>query len=46
MVTYGGPATIHMNGEDVQLLPIPTAHTDDDTLVVFPKANVIMTKVT
>ena len=43
VVTYGGPTTIHMNGEDVQLLPVPTAHTDGDTLVVFPKANVIMT---
>ena len=43
MVTYDGPTTIHVNGEDVQLLPIPTAHTDGDTLVVFPKANVIMT---
>jgi glyoxylase-like metal-dependent hydrolase (beta-lactamase superfamily II) len=43
IVTYSGPTTIHMNGEDVQLLPIQTAHTDGDTLVVFPKANVIMT---
>ena len=42
-VTYSGPTTIHMNGEDVQLLPMPAAHTDGDTFVVFPKANVIMT---
>jgi cyclase len=43
MVTYGGPTTIHMNGEDVQLLPMAAAHTDGDTLVVFAKADVIMT---
>jgi len=43
MVTYRGPTTIHMNGEDVQLVPLAAAHTDGDTLVVFPKANVIMT---
>jgi len=43
LVTYSGPTTIHMNGEDVRLVPIPTAHTDGDTLVIFPKADVIMT---
>jgi glyoxylase-like metal-dependent hydrolase (beta-lactamase superfamily II) len=43
MVTYSGPTTIHMNGEDVQLFPVPTAHTDGDTIVRFQKANVIMT---
>ena len=31
-----------MNGEDVQLIPVPLAHTDGDTMV-FPPANVIMT---
>ena len=32
-----------MNGEDVQLVAIPAAHTDGDTMVYFPTANVIMT---
>ena len=32
-----------MNGEDVQLIPVPVAHTDGDTMVYFPNANVIMT---
>jgi cyclase len=32
-----------MDGEDVRLIPIPRAHTDGDTLVYFPKADVIMT---
>jgi glyoxylase-like metal-dependent hydrolase (beta-lactamase superfamily II) len=32
-----------MNGEDVQLIPVPAAHTDGDTMVYFPNVNVIMT---
>jgi cyclase len=32
-----------MNGEDVQLIPVPAAHTDGDTMVKFPNADVIMT---
>jgi cyclase len=43
LVTYDAPVTIHMNGEDVQLVPVPLAHTDGDTMVYFPAANVIMT---
>jgi cyclase len=43
MVTYDGPVTFHMDGEDVQLIPIPHAHTDGDTLVVFPNNDIIMT---
>jgi len=43
LVTYDGPVTIHMNGEDVQLIPIRSAHTDGDTLVRFPGLDVLMT---
>jgi glyoxylase-like metal-dependent hydrolase (beta-lactamase superfamily II) len=43
LVTYRGPMTVHMNGEDVQLIPVPAAHTDGDTMVRFPGADVIMT---
>jgi glyoxylase-like metal-dependent hydrolase (beta-lactamase superfamily II) len=43
LVTYRGTTTFHMNGEDVQLIPVPAAHTDGDTMVRFPGANVIMT---
>jgi glyoxylase-like metal-dependent hydrolase (beta-lactamase superfamily II) len=42
MVTYDTPVTFHMNGEDIRLIPIPAAHTDGDTMVYFPKADVIM----
>ena len=41
VVTYDGPVTLHVDGEDVQLLPIRAAHTDGDTLVRFPKLDVL-----
>ena len=31
-----------MNGEEVQLIPVPAAHTDGDTMVRFVNADVIM----
>ena len=43
MLTYDAPMTFHMNGEQVQLIPIPAAHTDGDTLVKFVNADVIFT---
>lgn len=43
VITYDAPVTISMNGEAVQLIPIPLAHTDGDTMVYFPAADVIMT---
>src|SRR5882672_10268626 len=43
MVTFDAPMTVRMNGEEVQLIPVPVAHTDGDTMVYFPTANVIMT---
>jgi cyclase len=43
ILTYDSTITIRMDGEDVQLVPVPVAHTDGDTMVYFPTANVIMT---
>jgi glyoxylase-like metal-dependent hydrolase (beta-lactamase superfamily II) len=42
VVTYSSPLTFHMDGDDVEAIPIPKAHTDGDTLVQFKNANVIM----
>jgi len=42
-ITFNNLVTFHMNGEDVQLIPIPAAHTDGDTMVRFVNADVIMT---
>ncbi len=41
VVTYDGPVTIHVNGQDVQLIPIRAAHTDGDTLISFPQLDVL-----
>lgn len=43
VVTYEGPVTFHMDGEEVHLIPIRRAHTDGDTLVQFTKADILMT---
>jgi glyoxylase-like metal-dependent hydrolase (beta-lactamase superfamily II) len=41
-ITYDAPITLHMNGEEIQLIPVRNAHTDGDTMVKFVKADVIM----
>jgi cyclase len=43
LLTYDAPIVIHMNSEDVQVIPVRSAHTDGDTMVKFPSADVIMT---
>jgi cyclase len=43
LITYNAPVTFHMDGEDIQLIPIPAAHTDGDTMVRFANNDVIMT---
>jgi glyoxylase-like metal-dependent hydrolase (beta-lactamase superfamily II) len=43
ILTYRGQLTAHMNGEDIRLIAVPAAHTDGDTMVYFPKADVLMT---
>lgn len=43
MLTYRGQVTIHMNGEDIQLIPAANAQTDGDTMVYLPHADVLMT---
>lgn len=41
MVTYDGPVSIHIDGENVRLLPILNAHTDGDTLICFTKHDIL-----
>jgi glyoxylase-like metal-dependent hydrolase (beta-lactamase superfamily II) len=43
IVLYDNPTTIELDGDEVQLIPLPPAHTDGDTAVLFKKANVLMT---
>lgn len=42
MVTYTATTTVHMNGEEIRLIPVPAAHTDGDTMVYFPMQDVLM----
>jgi glyoxylase-like metal-dependent hydrolase (beta-lactamase superfamily II) len=42
-ITYDGPVTFHLNGEEVDAIPIRRAHTDGDTLVRFVNNDVLMT---
>ncbi|HEX3531309.1 MAG TPA: MBL fold metallo-hydrolase [Thermoanaerobaculia bacterium] len=39
-VTVETPVSIHINGEDVHLVPLP-GHTDGDLVVIFPKSGVV-----
>jgi cyclase len=41
VITYADAMTIHFGGETVQLIHAPRAHTDNDTLVYFKRANVV-----
>jgi cyclase len=43
IITYNNLVTFHMDGEDVQLIPIPAAHTDGDTMIRFVHDDIIMT---
>lgn len=42
-MTYDGPVTLHMNGEEIRLIPIRNAHTDGDTLIYFVNNDILMT---
>jgi glyoxylase-like metal-dependent hydrolase (beta-lactamase superfamily II) len=42
-MTYREMLALRMNGEEIQLIAIPRAHTDGDTMVYFPGLDVIMT---
>jgi len=42
-ITFDGTLTFHMDGDDVDLIPVPRAHTDGDIIVRFRKVDLIMT---
>ena len=41
VVTYNASLSIHIDGEDVRLLPVEAAHTDGDTVVSFPRHDIL-----
>lgn len=40
-VTFDNPLTLHLNGEDVRVIPAPPAHTDNDVYVYFTRSDVL-----
>jgi cyclase len=41
-VVFTSPLTFHMDGEEVDIIPVPPAHTDADSMVYFRNADVLM----
>src|SRR5215471_11045624 len=41
VVTFSERATVHVNGEDIRAIHCPHGHTDGDSVIFFPKANVV-----
>ena len=40
-ITYSDAISFHFNGEEVRAFTVPSAHTDGDTFVHFPKSDVL-----
>src|SRR6266850_391849 len=41
ILTFDHDVTIHLNGEDIHVQHIQNGHTDGDSIVFFPKSNVV-----
>jgi glyoxylase-like metal-dependent hydrolase (beta-lactamase superfamily II) len=41
VLTFSAPVTLHLNGEDINVVPTPPAHTDGDSYVHFTGSDVI-----
>lgn len=41
VVTFQDRITVHLNGEDAQVIPVPPAHTDGDSIIYFTGSDVI-----
>ena len=39
--TFTSETVLHLNGDEIRLIPVPPAHTDSDVVVRFEKADVI-----
>jgi cyclase len=41
IITFEHDVTVHLNGEDIRALYFPAGHTDGDSIIFFPKSNVV-----
>lgn len=42
VVTYSEDVTIHLNGEEVHVFPVPASHTDGDSVIHFRESDVMV----
>jgi cyclase len=43
LITFNDQFTLHINGADVRVIHFAQGHTDSDSMVLFPQANVVQT---
>jgi cyclase len=41
VITFDDKLSVHLNGEDIRALHVPSGHTDNDVVIFFPKSNVV-----
>ena len=41
IITFDHDITVHLNGEDIRALHVAAGHTDGDSVIFFPKSNVV-----
>src|SRR5271165_2630532 len=41
IITFDHDVTVHLNGEDIRALYFPAGHTDGDSIIFFPRSNVV-----
>ncbi|HZP17570.1 MAG TPA: MBL fold metallo-hydrolase [Terriglobales bacterium] len=41
IITFDHDVTVHLNGEDIRALHVASGHTDGDSIIFFPKSNVV-----
>ena len=41
ILTFDHDVTVHLNGEDIRALHVQNGHTDGDSVIFFPKSNVV-----
>jgi glyoxylase-like metal-dependent hydrolase (beta-lactamase superfamily II) len=41
VITFEDKISVHLNGEDIRAIHIPSGHTDGDAVIFFPQSNVV-----
>ena len=41
VITFDDSLAVHFNGEDIRVMHVPPGHTDGDSVIYFPTANVV-----